>query len=181
MLYSFFTTQWHNPSKGDWTEQVRKDLEEFGIPCNFEHIRSKSKETFKKIVKVKAKELALQKLILKRDTHSKMANLVYTNLEIQKYLLREDMTTTQKRLVFKHRTRMANYGENYRGGLRQIMCPLCKSHVDDQDLSYTCPVILSEVQLLEGSNDVYRDDIKIETVHNITKITEHRTFKMEEG
>jgi hypothetical protein len=59
MLYSFFTTQWHNPSKGDWTEQVRKDLEEFGIPCNFEHIRSKSKETFKKIVKVKAKELAL--------------------------------------------------------------------------------------------------------------------------
>ena len=52
--------------------------------------------------------MALQKLILKRDTHSKMANLVYTNLEIQKYLLREDMTTTQKRLVFKHRTRMAN-------------------------------------------------------------------------
>ena len=181
MLYSFFTTQWHNPSKGDWTEQVRKDLEEFGIQSNLEHIKSKSKETFKKIVKVKAKEVALKKLILKRDTHSKMANLLYTNIEIQKYLLREDMTTTQKRLVFKHRTRMANYGENYRGGLRQIMCPLCKSHVDDQDLSYTCPVILSEVELLEGSNDVYRDDIKLETVHNITKITEHRTLKMEEG
>ena len=29
MLYSFFLTQWHTPSKGDWTEQVKADLEEF--------------------------------------------------------------------------------------------------------------------------------------------------------
>ena len=31
MIHQFFVTQWMNPTRGDWTETVRKDLEEFGI------------------------------------------------------------------------------------------------------------------------------------------------------
>ena len=60
MLYAFFITQWHNPTKGDWTEQVKVDLEDFDIPCSFEYIEKKSKDAFKRIVKIKAKEHALK-------------------------------------------------------------------------------------------------------------------------
>ena len=52
-LYSFFLTQWYKPSKGDWTVQVQKDLEMFGIKCDFEYIRSKSKKALKNVVKLK--------------------------------------------------------------------------------------------------------------------------------
>ena len=38
MLSIFFFTQWNNPTKGDWCEQIKSDLEEFGISCNFELI-----------------------------------------------------------------------------------------------------------------------------------------------
>ena len=48
MLFKFFITQWHSPSKGDWTEQVKKDLQDFKIPISFDYVQQKSKEALKK-------------------------------------------------------------------------------------------------------------------------------------
>ena len=59
MLNSFFITQWNNPTRGDWTEEVKSDLEDFWIPCSFEWIKSKSRLSFKSLVKTKAEEYAL--------------------------------------------------------------------------------------------------------------------------
>ena len=59
MIHQFFTAQWFNPSRGDWTETVKLDLEEFDIPVNLEEIKAKSKYTFKKEVKERAKELSM--------------------------------------------------------------------------------------------------------------------------
>ena len=56
MLYSFFIIQWLNPTKGDWTEQVKVDLEDLGITDEFEWIERKSKDAFKRVVRSKAKE-----------------------------------------------------------------------------------------------------------------------------
>ena len=66
MLYQFFQTQWNNPSKGDWTETVKVDLKHFGIACDFKKIKSKSTEAFKRTVRIKAQEYALEKLTLKQ-------------------------------------------------------------------------------------------------------------------
>ena len=41
MLSQFFYTQWKMPCKGDWTESVRVNLEEFGIPCELEILKCK--------------------------------------------------------------------------------------------------------------------------------------------
>ena len=46
MLYTVFIFQWHHPCKGDWTEQIKKDLDDLKIPCSFQYIESKSKESF---------------------------------------------------------------------------------------------------------------------------------------
>ena len=67
MLYSFFTTQWHSPCKGDWTEQIKEDLAELKIPSSFNFIQSKSKDSFKRFVKIKAKELDLKNLLRKKE------------------------------------------------------------------------------------------------------------------
>ena len=43
MLYRVFITQWNNPTKGDWTETVRRDLVEFGFSDEYEFLKIKSK------------------------------------------------------------------------------------------------------------------------------------------
>ena len=67
MLYTFFVTQWNNPTRGDWTLEVKQDLEDFGIPCSFALIQSKSKLSFKNLVKVRAEEYAFNSLRRKQD------------------------------------------------------------------------------------------------------------------
>jgi hypothetical protein len=75
---------------------------------------------------------------------------------------------------------MADYGENYRGGQSQVMCPLCKLHLDNQDLCYQCPVIRSEVVINGNINDIFKDDLKLETVETISRISEFRKLKKED-
>jgi hypothetical protein len=76
MLSNFFHTQWKYPSaKNEWTEQVKKDLIEFGIKEDIEWMKTKSKSSFKAIVKKKTNEFAAHTLKLVKETHSKMSNL----------------------------------------------------------------------------------------------------------
>ena len=69
MLWKMFMTQWLNPLRGDWSEQAKEDLKLLGICSDLEWIKSKSKFSFKSLVKSKAKELGLQILIkIKKNT-----------------------------------------------------------------------------------------------------------------
>ena len=60
MLYRFSITQHNFPCKGDWSEIVKKDLEDFDINNSFHFIKSKSKGVFKKLIKQKSREFALK-------------------------------------------------------------------------------------------------------------------------
>ena len=174
MLYSFFITQWYKPSKGDWTEQIKLDLEEFNIPIDLEYISSKSKDSFKKIVKRKSKELALRKLLKSKANHSKMTNLEYDTIQMQNYFLREDVKIEQKRLIFKYRTRMAEFGENFRAGRHTVMCPFCDLHLDSQDLGAKCLIMKTHMKIIGNISDVYSEHISNGTIETIEKISEYR-------
>ena len=65
MLTKFFNVQLKYPSPGDWTEQVKVDLADFGIEMDLDTIRSKSIYSFKNIVKRKPQYM-LCTLVLKR-------------------------------------------------------------------------------------------------------------------
>ena len=82
MLHKFFVAQWENPSKQDWTEQVREDLADLGINEDLSFIESKSQYCFKKLVKTKVKEFTLDLLNEKKFKHTKM-----DKLKIQDYLV----------------------------------------------------------------------------------------------
>ena len=57
-LSQFFQAQLNHPDKDDWTVQVCQDLTDFQIDKNFTAIKSKSKESFKNLVKKPAREYA---------------------------------------------------------------------------------------------------------------------------
>ena len=174
MLGSFFVTQCNFPCKGDWSEIVKQDLEDLELPRIFDTIRSQSKDSLKNLVKKKTYEYAYKKLKCMQDKHSKMKNLQYRAFKIQNYFYRTDITNDQKKIIFKFRTRMADFGENYRGARDQVNCPLCNSHRDKQELSYTCKVIQNEVELKGTFEDIYSDEISLSTIEDIQKITEVR-------
>ena len=115
MVYSFFTTQWYSPSKGDWTEQIKEDLDDFKIPCSFDFISSKSDEAFKALVKKCAKIYTIELLQKQKIKHSKMDNLSYSDLKIQNYFLSDEISTSEKKMLFRIRTRMEQFGENFSG------------------------------------------------------------------
>ena len=174
MLSVFFSTQWNNPSKGDWSEQIKSDLSDFNISCDFNWIRSKSKDAFKNIVKVKAKEYAVKILTQKQASHSKMDSLHYSEIRRQNYFMQPGLRTEEKRCIFRWRTRMENFGENFREGRTDVPCPLCTNHLDNQALSVQCEVIKKELKSKGNIENVYRDDIKEETVELVTKISKLR-------
>ena len=61
------------------------DLQEFEFFDDLEWVKSLSEFKFKKLVKAKAKEVALKNLNKIKSEHSKMDNVFYVNLEMQEY------------------------------------------------------------------------------------------------
>ena len=89
--------------------------------------------------------------------------------------LKED----DKRTIFKYRVRMEKFGENYRGGHKSIVCPLCFTHPDNQAMSFQCPDIKKEIDVKGDISEIYKETIKQETIQTILKITEYRKRKLE--
>ena len=83
-------------AKNEWTEQVKKDLLEFDIKGDIEWIKSKSKSSFKTLVKQKTKEVAANTLKQVKEGHSKMSNLEYKDLEMQVYLTDETIIKQER-------------------------------------------------------------------------------------
>ena len=67
MLPKVFRAQLRRPVKGDWTEIVKKDLEDFDIKLSFDEIRRKTKDSFKKIVIEACKKYSFKNLLLKQE------------------------------------------------------------------------------------------------------------------
>ena len=69
---------------------------------------------------------------------------------------------------------MADFGENFRGGPSQILCPLCQEDWDNQGHSFQCKVIRKQIDIREEINEVYSSEISQEAAQTISKIIEAR-------
>ena len=177
MLSQFFYTQWNYPAKkNEWTEKVREDLEDLGIEENLENMKKMSKHTFKNLVKKRVLDKTLVDLLGKKEQHKKMKNLEYTQLEMQEYFKNKDISPTQARIIFKFRTRMEKFSENFKGGKPTQQCPVCTSSTDTQSHSFSCPVIVESLKISGSLEDIFE-----QTISNETAITLENIIKFREG
>ena len=135
MLSKFFRAQFAFPVKGDWTEQVKTDLKDFGIRENLDQIKARSSDSFKCLVKKHAKSYALSTILVKKEMHTKLDNLKYQKLEMQEFLRNQEISVNQAKILLKYRTGMADYK--------------CGKHQDSQEEIFDCEVVknISKISL----------------------------------
>ena len=172
MLSKFFHAQWNHEARNDWTCQIRSDLDDFGIPIDLEYIKSKSDFSFKKLVKVKAQEYELCEMNSNKGT--KMEKTFHPKLEMQGYLLSKEITVEDSKRVFAYRNRMANFSENFRGVSDPKQCQLCFTHLDNQQMSFTCPMIKPKLCKEGDYEGIFRTKVPVETVKNLRIIDQIR-------
>ena len=99
---------------------------------------------------------------------------------MQTYLTDKQVTIHQKKMLFKCCVRMEKFGENYRAGRSQVSCPLCHVHLDNQEMAFQCSEITKELTIRGNLEDIFSENIKLETVETLTKIVEIRKHKIED-
>ena len=174
---NFLMAQWKFPAKkNEWTEQVKADLLEFGFDDELNWIKKKSKSSFKILVKNQMREVALVNLLEKKESHSKMMSVNYSSLMMQAYLKDPEVTATQAQTMFKFRTRMEKFSENFKGGRPTKPCPLCKASPDTQAHSFQCKVIQENIVINATLLEVFSQSNNkpaAETLENIVKFREN--------
>ena len=120
---------------------MRDDLNQLGFSDNLDELKSLSKFKIKAVVKEKVTKYAFNFLTNKLLTSSKLSKLRYCELELQDYFTHHKVTAEEMRIVFRFRTRMLTFGENFRGNNFGRLCPLCNKHIDCQDTLNDCQVI----------------------------------------
>ena len=182
MCWKIFITQWEFPfTRGEWAEQVRGDLEMFGICDELNWIKSKSRLTFKALVKKQARELALVTLMNKKEKHSKMDDLMYVELSMQNYLKDEKIRVQEARILFKFRTRMAKFWGNFKGGRPPQQCPVCKEpgSVDTQLHSFQCKVLAENINMEGNYSEMFTTNIDKNIARKLENIEKFREELLE--
>ena len=108
-----------------------------------------------------------------------MSNLSYKELKIQGYLLCQEITVNQAKVLVKFRTRMANYGNNFKGTNKNLACLMCENHPDSQEFIFDCIYNKNNVKLRGKYKDIFTQKIEIEVIETLEKIYKHRESKLE--
>ena len=120
--------------------------------------------------KIRSAALEYLKNITIIKEHSKMSKLKYEKLEMQKYLYSNKINKTEGQQLFKFRTRMALFGNNFRNGLDNIECPLCRkpNSIDSETHSLVCETIKNKMP------EVVLENIDINNLYskNVSKMKE---------
>ena len=76
---------------------------------------------------------------------------------------------------------MVRVGENFRWKKKEILCPLCHEHKDNQEQSfYNCSTIKKNVEIEGNYESIFSETIDTKSVKSICKILKIRTKYMEE-
>ena len=105
---------------------------------------------------------------------SKTENLKYQKFKMQEYLELKTMTKNEAIILFKFRTRMAPFGENFRNGKSITNCPLCLSHVDAQEKSFSCPTLKRLISIKGNYEDIFSNNIPYELIRTLYDIYTYR-------
>ena len=87
LLYSMYTEQQKNATKGDWVSSVTKLVDQYEIKLTMKEIKDMKRSLFKSIEKRQVERLAFTTLIQKQKGGKKGKGIDYKQLEMTDYIL----------------------------------------------------------------------------------------------
>ena len=132
---------------------------------SFEEIEKMPRATFKKIVKKRIKEQALEYLLSKRNKRNgKGMEINYSRLKMQNYLVSEDIdiTKNERKLIFQLRTKMSfKIKSHFKSMHSNIICEGCFEQESTTEHTLECKVLLGQNELvtyLPIYKELYEED-----------------------
>ena len=100
-----------------------------------------------------------------KASHSKMSNVNYKDLKLQDIYKSENINSFRAKNLYRWRTRMWEFRNNYRGKYSDLKCQLCKNHIDKDELILSCQIIISAVPSVRLNRttkyeDLFCDDVE---------------------
>ena len=155
LVYKFYTAQKLASCKGDWVEQVQKDMADLDLQMSDQQIENVTKEKFREIIKRKTKILAVKHLSELKMKHSKTKNLDTSKLKTAEYLLSKNLKKEEMQTLFKLRSRMINVKLNFKSSHREnIWCQTCHLFPESQQHLTVCPTLKSRTKYLVDFNQL---------------------------
>ena len=86
LVKKIYMAQKENPMKYEWIKLLEKDFELIGETADDSKIKLMKKKKYKKIIKEKVTKAAFESLQAKKNSHSKVKNIIYDKLKPQTYI-----------------------------------------------------------------------------------------------
>ena len=160
LVKNVFKAQRDFPSKDDWVSEVQGALKDCNIDYNDEQITKMSKTKFKCIVKEHIQLKVMAHLFALQNKHSKSENLLL--LPVTQPYLTSDMSTSQKKMLFKLRSKMLKIKANFSSMHKNSMwCSLCKDKNtrETEEHLLNCPVLTNHPKLKDDIQSVKYQDV----------------------
>ena len=95
----------------------KRDYTDLGLgKVNLERLKGISKEAYTKLIKEKVGKFAFSEMLSLQKKHSKLKDLTYKEHKMKTYLRDAETTLEEKITLFKWRTRMENFSNNFKRG-----------------------------------------------------------------
>ena len=86
----------------------------------------------------------------------------------------ENITVIEAQNIFKYRTRVVSFKENFKNSYDGIGCPLCLLQPDTQSHSVQCPVIKENIDVRGKYSDIFTEKISKDITQTLLKISQFR-------
>ena len=185
LLFKFYNIQKSCRVKNDWVVQIEKDKNEIGLSLSDEDVATMSKWRFKKLLRQKIRDAALQHLNNQALAHSKSIALVKTELKCEDYITDTRFSVSEVQLLFRLRTRTFPVKENLKNKYRDdLSCEFCRIGYSTQQHQLECPVIKKFVPELAEQQCNYSDifgtvEDQLRIVKTYSEISRRREILLE--
>ena len=103
-----------------------------------------------------------------------MENLEYTELKLQNYLTDDEISVEEAKNLYRFRTRVAKFKENFKNGYVANACPLCLVQPDTQAHSLQCHVLKTKLDIKGTYSDIFCEDIPQDISKTLLEISKFR-------
>ena len=139
---------------GDWCKLVEEDFNTMNLHMSDELIAQMSEGDYKKLVKTKIRETALNYLQTLQEGHTKVKDNIYTGLtKPTPYLVNRNISYRQASILFALRSKTlrgikSNFKNMYSNN---TLCPLCERTEDTQSHLLSCKVLQDILPMTENT------------------------------